>query len=66
VDRPGHRPPGEALDLARGRQPQLLLHNNPFIVGGEPDRMVFYGNTPEGSQLFTLDLETLESTQLTG
>lgn len=45
----------------------FYFHNNPFVKtpDGKGDLMVFYGTTHQGSQLFTLNLQTLEIRQLT-
>lgn len=60
------------LSLREGNNASFYFHNNPFILGktGEDDRMVFYGNDSYkadgiGMQLFTVNLKTLEITQLT-
>ncbi|MCB0531404.1 MAG: hypothetical protein H6574_01115 [Lewinellaceae bacterium] len=45
----------------------FYFHNNPFVKtpDGKGDLMVFYGSTDQGSQLFTVNLQTLEVKQLT-
>ncbi len=51
-----------------GNNRSFYFHNNPFIpatASGEGDKMVFYGETPKGNQLFSVDLQTLETEQLT-
>ncbi|MTK52827.1 oligogalacturonate lyase family protein [Paludibacter sp.] len=60
------------LTPREGNSASFYFHNNPFILGrpGEGDRMVFYGNDSYkadgiGMQLFTVNLKTLEITQLT-
>jgi oligogalacturonide lyase len=66
VDRDtGHRV--VRLSRREGINSSFYFHNNPFVPGraGEADQMVYYGSTPDGRQLFALDLETLESRQVT-
>lgn len=60
------------LTRREGNSASFYFHNNPFILGinGEGDRMVFYGNDAYkadgvGMQLFTVNLKTLDITQLT-
>jgi oligogalacturonide lyase len=45
----------------------FYFHNNPFVpaANGEDDKMVFYGRTDRGMQLFCMNLKTLDSVQLT-
>ncbi|MEZ4991120.1 MAG: oligogalacturonate lyase family protein [Saprospiraceae bacterium] len=55
--------------LSSGREGDnrsFYFHNNPFIKNkdGKQYLMVFYGSTDEGSQLFTLNLQTQEIRQL--
>jgi oligogalacturonide lyase len=60
----GHR----VVRLSRRQGPNrsFYFHNAPFLEGRDGgDLMVYYGATDQGPQLFVLDLETLESTQLT-
>ncbi len=61
----GHR----VIRLSRreGQHRSFYFHNNPFIRArrDEGDRMVFHGQTPEGWQLFTVNLKTLKIEQLT-
>jgi oligogalacturonide lyase len=57
------------VQLTRRPGPNMsfYFHNNPFVAGqgGEGDLMLFYGATDEGTQLFRLNLKTLETRQLT-
>lgn len=61
----GHR----ILRISRrdGQNRSFYFHNDPFLKtpDGQQDLMVFYGTTERGNQLFTLNLQTLEMTQLT-
>lgn len=45
----------------------FYFNNNCFVpqVKGEGDLMVFYGSTPKGNQLFTINLKTKKTEQLT-
>lgn len=60
------------LTSPNGNSASFYFHNNPFISGGQKDgdRMVFYGNDSYkadgiGMQLCTVNLKTLQVTQLT-
>jgi oligogalacturonide lyase len=57
------------IRLTRRPGPNLsfYFHNNPFVPAtkDEGDKMLFYGKTDGGMQLFSLTLKTLESKQLT-
>jgi len=64
------------LTRREGNNRSFYFHNNPFIpaIGDEDDKMVFYGTrarsqsgrrSGERSQLFTVNLKTLEIDQLT-
>lgn len=55
------------LTRSRGASRSFYFHNDPFLAGrdGTGESMVYYGDTPQGPQLFLLDLGTLESRQLT-
>lgn len=50
-----------------GGNRSFYFHNDPFLKtpDGQQDLMVFYGTTETGNQLFTLNLQTLETKQLT-
>lgn len=51
-----------------GSNRSFYFHNNPFIpaaTNGEGDKMIFYGSTSNGNQLFSVDLNTFKSEQLT-
>ena len=55
------------ISRREGSNRSFYFHNNPFVEGkdGEGDLMVFYGATEQGNQLFSVNLKTLESEQLT-
>lgn len=59
----------EIIKLTRreGGGKSFYFHNNPFIKGtdNEDDIMVFYGQVDSIQQLFTLNLNSLEITQIT-
>lgn len=59
----------KVIRLTRRPGPNLsfYFHNNPFVpaLKDEGDKMLFYGKTDEGMQLFSLNLKTLENKQLT-
>jgi oligogalacturonide lyase len=49
-----------------GSNHSFYFNNNPFIPqkGNEGDVMVFAGSTPKGTQLFTINLKTFKTVQL--
>lgn len=51
----------------KGANRSFYFHNVPFVKtpDGKGDLMVFYGDTENGAQLFTVNLQTLETRQLT-
>ena len=55
------------LSRREGDNTSFYFHNNPFIrsTDGTRDRMLYYGSTAQGRQLFVVDLATQSSTQLT-
>jgi oligogalacturonide lyase len=57
------------IRLSRRPGPNLsfYFHNNPFVPAtrDEGDKMLFYGTSDEGMQLFALNLKTLDAKQLT-
>jgi oligogalacturonide lyase len=55
------------ISIREGSNRSFYFHNNPFVKGkdGKGDLMIFYGSTDKGTQLFSVDLETLEIEQLT-
>ena len=63
--RTGHRV--VRLSRREGSSSSFYFHNNPFVRqrADEGDRMVYYGATPAGRQLFVVNLTTLETAQLT-
>lgn len=50
-----------------GNNGSFYFNNYPFVKeqGSEGDKMVFSGSTPKGNQLFTVNLKTLATEQLT-
>lgn len=50
-----------------GSNRSFYFHNNPFIpqLDDEGDLMVFYGSTERGNELFTINLKTKETIQIT-
>ena len=55
------------LTRSTGDSRSFYFHNNPFIPpsADEGDLMVFYGDVEGQTQLFTLNLKTLETAQIT-
>ena len=55
------------LSRCPGPNTSFYFHNNPFVAakGDEGDKMVFYGQTDNGMQLFAMNLKTLATRQLT-
>ena len=55
------------LTLREGVNRSFYFHNDPFVKtpDGKEDLMIFYGATGQGNQLFTVNLQTLETRQLT-
>ncbi|MCH9021643.1 MAG: PD40 domain-containing protein [Planctomycetes bacterium] len=51
----------------KGSNRSFYFHNDPFVKGndGKNDLMIFYGSTDTGSQIFSVNLETLKIEQLT-
>ncbi|MFV5688049.1 oligogalacturonate lyase family protein [Flavobacterium sp. ZT3R25] len=57
----------EKLIDRKGNNSSFYFHNNPFLPTKNKKGwlMVFYGSTPNGSQLFTIDLKTKNIVQIT-
>lgn len=57
----------EKLIDRKGDNSSFYFHNNPFVRTKDKKGwlMVFYGSTPTGSQLFTIDLKTRNIVQIT-
>ena len=59
----------EIIRISRGpaSAESFYFHNNPFLktADGKGWEMLYYGHTPEGIQLFTVDLRNYTSTQVT-
>lgn len=55
------------LTQREGNNRSFYFHNNPFLPtkDGEGSLMVFYGDTDNGNQLFTVNLDTKEIEQIT-
>ncbi|MDN3669477.1 oligogalacturonate lyase family protein [Echinicola jeungdonensis] len=54
------------LSNREGINRSFYFHNNPFFQSEDgTTKMVFYGSVGENNQLFTIDMETKEITQLT-
>ena len=55
------------LTQREGNNRSFYFHNNPFLPtqDGEGSLMVFYGDTNDGNQLFSVDLDTKEIQQIT-
>jgi oligogalacturonide lyase len=50
-----------------GENRSFYFHNNPFLManGEINEKMIFYGEVDDNMQLFSVDLKTLKTTQLT-
>jgi oligogalacturonide lyase len=61
----GHQ--AEKLVNREGSNSSFYFHNNPFLptLDKKGWLMVFYGSTPNGQQLFTIDLKSKNITQIT-
>lgn len=61
----GHRI--RRLTHSEGPNESFYFHNNPFVKtpDGKNDLMVYYGGSDSGTQLFSLNLQTQESTAIT-
>lgn len=57
----------EKLVAREGNNSSFYFHNNPFLPTKDKKGwlMVFYGSTPNGSQLFTIDLKSRHIEQIT-
>src|SRR6185312_2200723 len=59
----------EIIKLSRrtGNNNSFYFHNNPFLKtpDGKGWEMIYYGSTSNGNQLFAVDLQNFQSTQVT-
>ncbi len=57
----------EIVTERKGENRSFYFHNNPFLPSQSGDGwlMIFYGETPGGFQLFSVDLDTKETNQIT-
>jgi oligogalacturonide lyase len=57
----------EKVTARDGDNRSFYFHNNPFLPSGAGTGwlMIFYGDTPRGKQLFSVDLDTKETRQIT-
>lgn len=55
------------LSRRKGENRSFYFHNQPFLKSpdGNQDLMIFYGSTENGRQFFSMNLQTLETKQLT-